>query len=115
MVAVCLLSIATYGVVGANIAHTSNDNWGFNFTIQPHQANSRRGARYRQTTNVNNKWKVNMQSSGEGARTGHYLLVRKCGWDQCITIAKRKARQWLVLFSSIFKRVEEERVSNCAE
>ena len=69
MVAVCLLSIATYGVVGANIAHTSNDNWGFNFTIQPHQANTRSGARYRQTTNVNNKWKVNMQSSGEGART----------------------------------------------
>ncbi|AUI79007.1 DUF2712 domain-containing protein [Lactiplantibacillus pentosus] len=68
-VAICLLSIVTFGAVGANTALASNDNWGFHFSIQPHQANTRSGARYRQTTNVNNKWKVNMQSSGEGART----------------------------------------------
>ncbi|KZT83378.1 hypothetical protein Nizo1840_1657 [Lactiplantibacillus plantarum] len=69
MVAACLLSIVTFGAVGANTALASNDNWGFNFIIQTHQANSRSGPLYRQTTNVNNKWKVNMQSSGEGART----------------------------------------------
>ncbi|MFC6202260.1 DUF2712 domain-containing protein [Lactiplantibacillus nangangensis] len=68
-VSVCLLSILTFGVIGANTAYASNDNWGFRFGIQSNQANSRSGRRYRETTNVNNKWKVNMQRSGEGART----------------------------------------------
>lgn len=69
VLALCLLTIFTLGAVGANTALASNDKWGFHYTIGPFQSNSRSGARYRQTTNTNNKWKVNLQSSGEGGGT----------------------------------------------
>ncbi|OJG97479.1 hypothetical protein RV18_GL000760 [Enterococcus termitis] len=62
-----LLSVS--GVFSSIPASASNDDWGFGFTIQANQANSRSSARYRETTKTNNQWKVNMQKSGEGGGT----------------------------------------------
>lgn len=47
----------------------SNDNYSFSFSLKPHYANAYSGDRYRQTTNVNNKWKVNLQKSAEGSNS----------------------------------------------
>lgn len=41
----------------------------FEFTIWPFQLNSNSSSRYRSTTNIYNTWKVNLQTSTEGAGT----------------------------------------------
>lgn len=52
------------------LAKASDDNHSFSFTMKSKQANSyNAAARYRQTSNPNNKWKVNLQNSAEGAGT----------------------------------------------
>ncbi|MDD4371969.1 MAG: DUF2712 domain-containing protein [Anaerostipes sp.] len=47
----------------------SNDSYSYQFTLRPHYANSYSSSRYRQTTDVSNKWKVNLQTSTEGKGT----------------------------------------------
>lgn len=53
---------------GAQIKAADN-NIPFKFHIQMLNANTKSAARYRQTTNVNNPWKVNLRTSTEGAGT----------------------------------------------
>lgn len=62
--------LALLAVLGTTTmtAWASDDNYGFSFSLKPHYANSYVAqARYRQTTNTNNKWKVNLQYNEEGA------------------------------------------------
>ncbi len=76
VVVALLLGLATIGTVGAGSALASNDKWGYSFTIKANQANSHSGKRYRQTTNTDNRWKVNLQSSnekGKGTYTRFWL------------------------------------------
>lgn len=54
-------------LVMASVAFASNDNYGYTFQLGPHYKNSYSGARYRQTSNENNKWKVNLVYNSEGA------------------------------------------------
>ncbi|TYS67940.1 DUF2712 domain-containing protein [Sutcliffiella horikoshii] len=50
-------------------AFAANDNIFYSFEIKPYHGNGYTEERYRQTTNVNNKWKVDLQASGEGKGT----------------------------------------------
>ena len=51
------------------VSKASDDNVGFSFDLKPEYGNSTTSARYRQTTNVNNKWKVNLTKNAEGNGT----------------------------------------------
>ncbi len=44
----------------------ADSNYAFDFQLKSGYANSYSAKRYRQTTNENNKWKVNMQHNSEG-------------------------------------------------
>jgi Protein of unknown function (DUF2712) len=72
-----VLTVSLVGVAGHTYA--SNDNHGYSFTIKPKHANNYSGERYRQTTNTNNKWKVNLRSSGEGKGTLTTFWLDKSG------------------------------------
>lgn len=48
------------------ISKAANDNHEYAFNLKAHYGNSYSAARYRQTTNTANKWKVNLVSSSEG-------------------------------------------------
>lgn len=61
--------IGVTGILTTAPAFASNDNHPYSFTIKSEYGNGYSPERYRQTTNVNNKWKVNLQSSGEGNGT----------------------------------------------
>jgi hypothetical protein len=64
--------IATLALVvtsGISTVKASNDNIQFNFNLKAHYANTYSPSRYRQTTNTNNKWKVNLAYSSEGANS----------------------------------------------
>lgn len=52
-----------------------DDNIAFTLGIKEYQANSRTSGRYRETTNPNNKWKVQMTKTYEGpnASTTYWL------------------------------------------
>lgn len=68
----CILVISSFVLValsGTLVASASNDNIGFKFRIMTYQMNSNTAGRYRQTTNPDNKWKVNLLKSGEGKGT----------------------------------------------
>lgn len=56
----------------------AEDNYGYSFSIKTHQNNTYGGdAKYRQTTNTSNKWKVELSYSGEGKGTGtRFWLVK---------------------------------------
>lgn len=49
--------------------YASDDNHSYSFYIGSYQGNGYSDSRYRQTTNTNNKWKVDMTYSEEGAGT----------------------------------------------
>lgn len=52
------------------LAKASDDNHSFSFSMKSSQTNSyNAAARYRQTSNPNNKWKVKLENNAEGAGT----------------------------------------------
>lgn len=62
-----MLALACVSSVGVFAA---NENYDFKFQIGSFYGNGRvEKGRYRQTKNVNNMWKVNLKSSGEGSGT----------------------------------------------
>lgn len=61
--------LATVWYASDNKTFASNDNHGYSFEIQPYHYNNYSAKRYRQTTHVENEWKVNLISSGEGKGT----------------------------------------------
>lgn len=69
------LKFVICGILGISIFFPStislagDEQYGYSFTIKANQANSRTEARYRETTNRKNSWKVNMTNSGEGIGT----------------------------------------------
>lgn len=77
LVSAAVLSLSLLATAGSTFA--SNDNHGFSFTIKPEHANNYSGERYRQTTDTNNKWKVNLQTSGEGKGTITTFWLDKSG------------------------------------
>ena len=53
-----------------HITKASNDNYAYEFNIQAHYGNTYSPeARYRQTTDTTNKWKVSLENSTEGTGT----------------------------------------------
>ena len=65
-----------------NVSIAADDNIGFKFTIKSVQENAYSGSRYRQTNDTNNKWKVQLKSSGEGKGTiTRFWLAKKTTWD----------------------------------
>nr|WP_241735415.1 DUF2712 domain-containing protein [Anoxybacillus flavithermus] len=50
----------------SNFTYATDDNIGFSFELKPNYGNSYSESRYRQTTDPNNKWKVNLTYSSEG-------------------------------------------------
>ena len=52
-----------------NYVDAADNNIGYEFKLQHHYKNSYTEIEYRQTKNVNNKWKVNMVYSAEGKGT----------------------------------------------
>jgi hypothetical protein len=61
---ICFMLVATAMPVFA-----SNDNHSYAFTIKTHYGNTYSPSRYRETTNPQNQWKVNLAYSAEGAGT----------------------------------------------
>lgn len=56
------------GVLGtSSVALASNDKVPYSFTLKANYGNNYSGERYRQTENKDNKWKVNMTYTSEGA------------------------------------------------
>ena len=78
--------LAAVGAISLSMVipvHASNDNHEYSFYIGSYQGNGYSDARYRQTTNTNNKWKVNMTYSEEGAGTiATYWLALDSGKEQ---------------------------------
>ena len=72
-----VLGISLLGL--GNMAFASNDNISYNFSIQPGHANSYSSTEYRQTTNSQNQWKVNLAFSSEGAGTVTTFWLDKAG------------------------------------
>ncbi|MGN8712135.1 DUF2712 domain-containing protein [Hornefia butyriciproducens] len=73
-VAVTAVTIFAFlAMVGTVFA--SNDNYGFSFKLKAGYQNSYSEKRYRQTTNEDNKWKVNMKynSEGDGCKATFWL------------------------------------------
>lgn len=69
-VMVMFFSLGIMLVMGGMLTNASDDNHSFSFTMKSKQASSyNAAARYRQTSNPNNKWKVNLQNSAEGPGT----------------------------------------------
>lgn len=66
----CLLIVGVlFGVMNVS---ASDDNIAYSFSVNAFLGESRSPyGRYRQTTNVNNKWKVNLRSTTEGSGNGN--------------------------------------------
>ncbi|UOE94414.1 DUF2712 domain-containing protein [Alkalihalobacillus sp. LMS39] len=67
LTAALVLGVTLIGAANATFA--SDDKHGYSFTIKPKHENNYSGERYRQTQNTNNKWKVALETSGEGKGT----------------------------------------------
>lgn len=66
----CLLIVGV--LFGAMNVSASDDNIAYSFSVNAFLGESRSPyGRYRQTTNVNNKWKVNLRSTTEGSGNGN--------------------------------------------
>ncbi|MGN7312688.1 DUF2712 domain-containing protein [Alkalicoccobacillus gibsonii] len=77
LTAALVLGVSLFGV--ANSTFASDDKHGYSFTIKAAHANNYSGERYRQTKNTNNKWKVALQTSGEGKGTITTFWLDKAG------------------------------------
>ena len=64
-----VVAMAVIFTTGFASVKASDDNISYSFKLKAHYANSYSSARYRQTTNTNNKWKVNHAYSSEGRNT----------------------------------------------
>lgn len=64
-----ILGVAMLAAMNVIPTFASDDNHGYSFVIKANHANTYSSSRYRQTTNTNNPWKVNMTYSGEGTGT----------------------------------------------
>ena len=62
MAALCML-------MSPAVSKADEDNYYYEFKIKANYENSYSAARYRQTTNTSNKWKVNLLNSTEGNET----------------------------------------------
>lgn len=73
-----ILTICTIlGGSGAFVG-ASDDNHSFSFTMKAKQANSyNAAARFRQTYNTNNEWKVNLKNNAEGGGTIAIFWIAK--------------------------------------
>lgn len=68
------------GILAASsFAYASDDNIGYSFKLQPHYENSYSGSEYRQTSDSNNKWKVDLAYSSEGTGTIATFWLDKSG------------------------------------
>lgn len=70
--AIALAGALAFTAISATNVFAGDDEFGFAFEIQPWYENSRvkdSEAKYRQTTNIYNQWKVALQSSDEGEKT----------------------------------------------
>lgn len=56
-------------LIGSTVASASDDNKKFNFSMPAKSQNVYSTTEYRQTTNPNNNWKVNLVTSTEGGNT----------------------------------------------
>lgn len=65
-IGVVVLVVMT-SLIMASVAFASNDNYGYSFYLGSGHQNAYSGARYRQTSNENNKWKVNLVYNSEGS------------------------------------------------
>lgn len=63
------LTVATLMAINASPVFASDDNIGYSYTIKANYGNTYSDSRYRQTTDTSNKWKVQMDYSGEGVGT----------------------------------------------
>lgn len=67
-------------VIGfGNMAFAANDNIPYNFSMQPNYGNTYSSPEYRQTTNTQNQWKVNLAYSSEGVGTITTFWLDKSG------------------------------------
>lgn len=57
------------GITAAAQETRTNDNIWFNFRVGANQGNGYTSHQYRQTTNIHNQWKVNLEHSDEGSGT----------------------------------------------
>ncbi|MDY2960369.1 MAG: DUF2712 domain-containing protein [Hornefia sp.] len=75
---IVILSLLTF-ISASGIVFASNDNYGFTFHLKSKYRNSYSSARYRQTSNEYNKWKVNLKynSEGNGAIATFWLVRAK--------------------------------------
>jgi hypothetical protein len=64
-----VLSIASFWYTSANKVFAANDSHDYTFEIQQFNYNNYSGERYRQTSSVENEWKVRLDDSGEGNGT----------------------------------------------
>lgn len=66
-----MLGLSLTAILGMNTlsAFASDDDIGYSFTIKANYGNTYSDSRYRQTSDSDNKWKVNMTYSSEGAGT----------------------------------------------
>ncbi|MBE2912985.1 DUF2712 domain-containing protein [Anoxybacillus flavithermus] len=63
----------------SNFTYATDDNIGFSFELKPNYGNSYSESRYRQTTDPNNKWKVNLTYSSEGVGSIATFWLDKSG------------------------------------
>ena len=68
---IVMAALAATMLIGMNAsqAFASDDNIPYSFKIKANYANTYSDEEYRQTTNTQNEWKVNMTYSGEGKGT----------------------------------------------
>ena len=73
-IAVIAATLFAFMAMTGSVFAVEND-YGFSFKLKSGYANSYSAKRYRQTTNENNKWKVDMQynSEGKGCKATYWL------------------------------------------
>ena len=73
------LSMVAIGAISTTTTFASDDNIDYSFSIKSYYDNSYSAERYRQTSNKDNKWKVDLQYSSEGNGTITTFWLDKSG------------------------------------
>ncbi|WP_079709562.1 DUF2712 domain-containing protein [Paraliobacillus ryukyuensis] len=75
---VCLIGATLLGVAGGTVSAEKN-KFSYSFNIKANYGNDYSKEYYRQTTNLNNRWMVDLQSSTEGDGTYTTFWLDKSG------------------------------------
>lgn len=109
-----LLVVISVFFTGKAYAAYQTNYYDFAFVIKPKQQNTYTGTRYRQTTNRDRAWTVQMRSSGEGWMTYTRFWLEKSNGDN-VSAGFNAAAGGARLYNSAYTSASQQNVRLTAE